>query len=384
MVRSTVVPARTRQLHLPPSGRLSRTHSGGVVPQVTGCPATPGAPTSSDARMVAHRHPRASFPAVRADSARQPTREASVRGGQREHLGAFAFGEAAPDAVGLVDLERMSPAGRHRRTFEAHGLGLGFPSGPCWSAFPLRVEKERTGHPATGCVQLPVPQVGVRAGKAPGVRHIDPLYRNRRRRNQRRIDRPGANRRNSQRCWANVRHFDLSRRDPICGDRTPGIATVPGIWARSTPRTNQTGVLFAELASKSPCRLPRSGRIRADPSAVDLQTIDRFSSFDKSLITNFVDLDDDFFPVPAPAGSTTIQPRECVIAHISLEFFFGVGQLRNATERLLSAMVGASIALFCPKHPLLGPYSRSAVGQGSGGSTSRETQPSTPSAGGIT
>jgi len=354
------------------------------VPQVETRRAVAGGSTSSDGWMVAHRHPTAPQTAIRANYPRLTAGAGSVCRGKREHLRAFAFGEAAPDAVGLVDLERMSPAGRHRRTFEAHGLGLGFPSGPRWSAFPLRVEKERTGHPATGCVQLPVPQVGVRAGKAPGVRHIDPLYRNRRRRNQRRIDRPGANRRNSQRCWANVRHFDLSRRDPICGDRTPGIATVPGIWARSTPRTNQTGVLLAELASKSPRRLPRSGRIRADPSAVDLQTLDRFSSFDKSLITNFVDLDDDFFPVTAPAGSTTIQPAECVIAHTTEESVFGVGQWRNVGRRLLSAVSRASIARFCPKHPLLGPYCRSAEGQGSGGSTSRETQPSTPSAGGIT
>jgi hypothetical protein len=143
--------------------------------------------------------------------------------------------------------------------------------------------------------------------------------------------------------------------------------------------------VLAGLASKSPRRLPRGGRIRADPGAVDLQTLDRFSSFDKSLITIFVDLDGDFFPAVAPAGSITIQPRECVIAHTYPEFFFGVGQLRNAPERLLSAMVGASIAHICPKHPLLGPYCRSAVGQGSGGSTSRKThQPFTPSAGGIT
>jgi hypothetical protein len=54
-------------------------------------------------------------------------------------------------------------------------------------------------------------------------------------------------------------------------------------------------------------------------------------------------------------------------------------------RRLLSAVSRASIARFCPKHPLLGPYCRSAVVQGSGGSISRETQQSaTPSAGGIT
>jgi hypothetical protein len=138
------------------------------------------------------------------------------------------------------------------------------------------------------------------------------------------------------------------------------------------------------MTSKSPRRLPRDGRIRADPGAVDLQTLDRFSFFDKTLITNFVDLDVDFFSAPEPAESTTIQPVECVVAHTISESVVDVGQLRNVGERLLSVMARSSIARFCLKHPLLGPYCRSAVGQGSGGSTSRETQPSTPSAGGIT
>jgi hypothetical protein len=384
MACSTVVPARTPREQLPPSGRQRWTHSGGVVPLVRAGVAVAGGSTPPGGGMVARRHPTAPQATVRANWVRPTDRALSVRGRKGEHLRAFALGEAAPDPVGLMDLQRVCPAGRHRRTFEAHGLGLRFPSGPCWAAFPLRVEEERTGHPATGCVQLPVPQVGVRAGKAPGVRHIDPLYWNRRRRNQRRIDRPGTNRHNSHWCWANVRRFDLSRRDPICADRIPGGATVPGSWARSTSRTNQSGGLLAWLTSKSPRRLPRHGRIRADPGAVDLQTLDRFSYFDKSLITNLVDLDGDFFPVPEPAGSPTIQPAECVIAHTIEESVFGVGQWRNVGVRLLSAVSRASIARFCPKHPLLGPYCRSAVGQGSGGSTSRETQPSTPSAGGIT
>jgi hypothetical protein len=384
MARSTVVPARTRQEQLPPSGRQRWTHSGGGVSQVKTGLAVAGGAAPPDGWIFAHCHPTAPQATVRANEARPVDGAGSVRGRKREHLGAFALGEAAPDPVGLMDLQRVSSAGRHRRTFKAHGLGLRFSSGPCGSAFPLRVEKERTGHPATGCVQLPVPQVGVRAWKAPGVRHIDPLYRNRRRRNQRRIDRPGANRRNSQWCWANVRRFDLSRRDPICADRNPGGATVSGIWARSASRTNQLGGRLAWLTSKSPRRLPRFGRIRADPGAVDLQTLDRFSYFDKSLITIFVDLGGDFFPVAQPAGSATIPPAECVIAHTPEVPVFGVGQWRNVGARLLSAVSRASIARFCPKHPLLGPYCRSAVGQGSGGSTSSETQPSTPSAGGTT
>ena len=375
MARSSVVPARIKQHLLPPSGRQRWTHSGGVVPQVTGCPATPGAPTSSDARMVAHRHPRASFPAVRADSARQPTREASVRGGQREHLGAFAFGEAAPYPVRLMDLQRMRSAGGHRRTFEAHGLGLRLTSGPGGPAFPLRMEEEGTGHPATGSVQLPVPKISVWAGKAPGIRHFDPLC----------SDEHKGYPRHSNWWNTNRRRYALSRRDPICGDRASVVPTVPGIWARSTPRLDRSGGQLAGLTNKHPRRLPRDGRIRADPGAVDLQTLERFSSFDKSLITNFVDLDDDFFQVPGPAGSTTIQPVRCVIAHTPNESRFSIRQWLIVDERLLSAVSIASIAQICPKRPLLGTYCRSAVGQGSGSSTgSEDHQPTTPSAGGIT
>ncbi len=333
-----------------------------------------GGPTAPNGWMAARRRPTAAQTTVRANCARPTDRSVSVRGRKREHLRPFALGEAAPNAVGLVDLQRVSSAGCHRRTFKADSLGLRFPSGPGGSAFPLRMEKERTGHPATGCVQLPVPKVGVRAGKAPGVRHIDPLC----------SDWPWRNRCNFRWYTTNGHRFDLSRRNPICGDRTTGVATEPGIWARSTSRTNQSGVFLAGARRNSLRGLPRHGRIRADPGAVDLQTLDRFSSFDKSLIPNFVDLDEDFFPVFGPAESTTIQPRQCVIAHTAQESVFGVGQWRNVERRLLSAVTRASTAHFCPKRPLLGPYCRSAVGTGSGTSTSRKTHPSTPSAGGIT
>jgi hypothetical protein len=41
-------------------------------------------------------------------------------------------------------------------------------------ALALRMEEVRAGHPATGRLQLPVPQVGVGSWKAPGVRHGEP------------------------------------------------------------------------------------------------------------------------------------------------------------------------------------------------------------------
>ena len=222
----------------------------------------------------------------------------------------------------------MRSAGRHRRTFETHGLGLCLTSGPGGPTFPLRVEEEGTGHPATGRMQLPVPKISVWAGKAPGVRHFDPLC----------SDEHEGYRRISDWFATNRRRYALSRRHPICGDRTPVVATVPGIWARSTPRLDRMGVLPVRLTSTCPAWLPRDSRIRADPGAVDLQTLDRFSSFDKSLITNFVDLDDDFFPVAGPTGSTNIQPAGCVIAHTTQESRFSIRQWLIVGERLLSAV----------------------------------------------
>jgi len=402
MARSRVVPARITLLQLPPSGRLSWTHSGGVRPQPSGRASASPAAISVVTRTGDRRHPAARQLYERASLAGPIGGAASMSRGEREHLSSFPFGEAAPDSVRFMNLERMGSAGRHRRALEAHGLGLCLPSGPGGSAFPLRVEEEGTGHPATGCVQLPVPKIGVRAWKAPGVRHIDPLCRHQRwgvqrcrrslldRRNlhcsdKRCSDQHRRCQRDTHWCRTSRRRHTLSRRDPNCGDRIALVPAVPGIRARSTSRSNQTGVLLAGLTSSCPRRLSRDGRIRADPGAVDLQTLDRFSPFDKSLIMNFVDLDGDIFGVVETAGSPTIQLANCVVAHTTTGCDFRIRQWLNVEQRLLSAVSLVAIARFCPKRPLLGPYCRSAVGQGSGGSTCSEVhQPSTPSAGGIT
>jgi hypothetical protein len=207
------------------------------------------------------------------------------------------------------------------------------------------VEEERAGHSAAGRVQLPVPQIGIRAGKAPGIRHFDPLG----------------------------------------DDLDPNSPTGLGIWARSAARIDETDVTVTEMTDDAQLGLPCSGRIRADPGAVDLQTLERFSSFDKSLITIFVDLDEDFLEPGCPVESNTIQPPGCGVAHTTTEWLFGISQWLNVMQRLLSAVNGSATARVCPKRPLLGPYCRSAVGQGSGGSTGSEVhQPSIPSAGGTT
>jgi len=273
-----------------------------------------------------------------------------VRAGQRQHLCAFPLGEPTPDSVGFVDLERMGPAGGHRRTFEAHRFRLRLPPCSRRSAFTLRVEEERAGHATAGRVQLPVPQIGIRAGKAPGVRHFDPLG----------------------------------------GDQNPNSPPGPGIWARSTPRSNENGVTVMGMTVTAQVSSPCSGRIRADPGAVDLQTLERFSSLDKTLITFFVDLDQDGSGTdPGPAAD-----QVCVVAHMTDRAQIGGGRSRHESGRLLSVLRVEANRRFCPRNSFLGPYCRSTgvnvfrhhPASSSAGSLLlvRFSEASTPSAGGVT
>ncbi len=70
-----------------------------------------------------------------------------------------------------MDFQRVGPAGEHRRTVVAHGFGAGLASRASRSTLAFRVEEIRTGHAAAGRVQLPIPHVGIRPGKAPGIGH---------------------------------------------------------------------------------------------------------------------------------------------------------------------------------------------------------------------
>lgn len=98
---------------------------------------------------------------------------ASGTGG--EDLLPLALGQASPDSVRFVDLQGMSPAFEQSGASRADGLGLRFTPRPCRSPLTLRVEEIRTGHPATGGVQLPVPHVRIGPRKSPGVSHHVPL-----------------------------------------------------------------------------------------------------------------------------------------------------------------------------------------------------------------
>jgi hypothetical protein len=243
----------------------------------------------------------------------------------------------------------VGPTGGHRWTFEAHRFGLRLAPGPGRPAFTLRVEEERTGHAAARGVQLPVPQIGIRAGKAPGIRHFDPLG----------------------------------------DDLNPNSPTGLGIWARSAARIDESGVIVIEMTADAFSRLPCSGRIRADPGAVDLQTLERFSSRDKTLITFFVDLEKD-----CPGGGRRTGAEEvCVVAHTTVLAKIGGARLQHECGRLLSALRDQSTCWLCPKNPLLGPYCRSTgvnvfgsspAGFLAGSLLFGSSVASTPFAGGVT
>jgi hypothetical protein len=222
------------------------------------------------------------------------------------------------------------------------------------------MEEERTCHSATRRMQLPVPQVRVWPGKAPGVSHIDPL--------------------------GSLQRYRFQRsRNQICGGQISLLPTLPGIWARSAARANRLAAGHAMAPTVRP-DLPRCSRIRADPGAVDEQTLERFSSLDKTLIMFFVDLDRAFFGAAGRSESRTVPSSRCGIAHTPGCAGVDFKGWHLSPFRLLSAVGGVyRFALDCPKDPLWGPYRWSVDDQGSVGSAVASPQlPSTSSAGGVT
>ena len=85
----------------------------------------------------------------------------------------FPFGQAAPDSVRLVNLQGVGPARGQRRALEADGLGGRLASRTRRPPFALGVEEVGTGHASAGGVQLPIPHIGIRSGKTPGISHRD-------------------------------------------------------------------------------------------------------------------------------------------------------------------------------------------------------------------
>lgn len=374
MARSTVVPTRIDARSMRPTGRQRASHSSGSSRRVWllhGSEVRIMGPTAHDAVGrcwvtasavgTASDQPSAALTAPAATSTLGGAAggRRSVRSGQGQHLRPLALGKAAPDAIGLMYLQGVGPAGCHRRTFEANGLGLCFASGPGRSPFALRMEKERTRHPAARCMQLPIPQVCIWARKAPGVSHIDPLGCLQRCINQRSVNQ-------------------------IYAAQISKPPTEPGIWARSAPHTNQRKPDADKTSGIRP-DLPRWSRIRTDPGAVVDQTLERFSSFDKSLIMFFVDLDRAVSSPVQCAESTTVPRPVCALAHTPEPARTDFGGWRLVVLRLLCVVNSFRYVRHCPKDPLWGPYRCFVDDQGSVGSAVASPQlPSTSSAGGVT
>ena len=239
----------------------------------------------------------------------------SVRGGQGEHLRPLALGEATPDPIRLVNLEGVRTAGSHSGTLETHGLGLGFTARACRPSFALGMEEERTRHAAARGVQLPIPEISIRAGKAPGVRHVYP-------------------------------HFDHPK---------VTIPTPPGIWARETSRKNSSnGSPNAGARGNFVVALPRNGRIRADLGVVDFSTLDRFSALDKTLITIFLDLDRVARRARWRGSIVELRADTCGVAHIAFDDGSITGEWRGGALRLLSAVGTGTNGEECPMYPLCG------------------------------
>ncbi len=91
--------------------------------------------------------------------------------GHGKDLEPFSLGQATPDSVGLVHLERVGATCLQGWTFQTHSLGGGLASRSGRSAFTLWVEEQRACHPAARRGQLPVPEICIGSGKTSGVSH---------------------------------------------------------------------------------------------------------------------------------------------------------------------------------------------------------------------
>ena len=164
------------------------------------------------------------------------------------------------------------------------------------------------------------------------------------------------------------------------------FSTMPGIAARSTTKHRPPGRSRFCTTGDGLEGVLRWGRIRADPGAVDLPTLDRFSSRDKSLIMFFVDLDDDDLGCVPTGRSHACADSPCVASVTGpVPPSDDPGMWRLVSDRLLSAVNSASNTGECPKHPLSGPYLRHADVARSDRPPGIAAQvPSEPSAGGVT
>ena len=90
--------------------------------------------------------------------------------------GEFVLAEAAPDAVRLTHGERMLQAHLAYRALGADGLGAIGPHDACSTSLTFGVEEDGGVLAPAGAMHLPVPMVGVGAGKPGELCHDDPFF----------------------------------------------------------------------------------------------------------------------------------------------------------------------------------------------------------------
>ncbi len=356
-----MVPSRSPSSTLPPSGLFCGSLTGGT-PRMLRCP------------PADRNYPR------RATGPSGSVRGGSVRDGQCEHLRTLSLGQPAPDSVRLVHLQGVCTTRCQGRTFETHGLCLRLPPGTGGSPFALRVEEERTGHSSARCVQLPIPQVRVRAWQAPGISHVDPLCRRR----GGRVDCSGAR--------SSIKNSDCHQsrsahcgRDGVVPDHRLVGPSIPGIVVRRASR------LFVRKSAGDPRVFATStdssllGRIRADPGVVDVQTVELPRALDKTLIIELVDLDQGVTAGRDESGPAVGAPGGWAAGRTATRRRSGPRSRLFVRMPLLSAVIGSTIARFVPIPPFGGPYPRLAGAQGFSTPAGVAVQLLfTPSAGGVT
>lgn len=88
-----------------------------------------------------------------------------------EDLLSLVLAQPAPNPVRLMDLKRVLAAFQQGGAARADRLRLRLTAGSRRTALAFRMEEVGAGHAPTCGVELPVPQVGIRSRKTPGIGH---------------------------------------------------------------------------------------------------------------------------------------------------------------------------------------------------------------------
>ena len=89
-----------------------------------------------------------------------------------QHVGPLSFAHAAPDAVGLVNLQRVLPARRDDGAGRTDCFGPRLAPGSRRAPFALGVKEESAGQTAAETGSLPIPEISVGTRESTRVSHV--------------------------------------------------------------------------------------------------------------------------------------------------------------------------------------------------------------------